>query len=481
MSNWPIDNDVRRFIQLYSIPGLVHLNFRDSLSTLPASIEDFQHIFAADNHTYAFESFCNIDTSVNETTSFRGAIHYSFSLKLIPLAGSPTPSNLMLPLTTLQTTNFTKISSQASPKLSNLPPMNEKEEVDPNNLCDKYSEVPIAIPKTFSYTLALLDCTFNKRPFPGIWRLTLQHPLADIPSAVRNLEISSIVIDQISFEDMTMRLYFTSYSEQLYELIKSKPCVLTLKGPRGVQATAELDNNNILSQGKSKGIVLLENELNEQIAMAHISVEIEEIGLNFNTESTLRTRHQQGQQSSNTFLDEDFAYKMIEELEEFKRVQQKEFLADLKRREISHLTQLSNEWQRKRQEEEIKLQKKIDHCEHLIQTLEEAHLMFKERNRTDTEYEQTLLKTRAELEKCYARKIDTLNGKILQMEREQTIKEKMETKSTKRMEAEKDMLKAENERLKAKIQSLENELMVANTANENSLEHMHHLKECVVS
>lgn len=452
----------------------MHLNFSDSLSTLPASIEDFKQIFAADSYTYAFDNFCNIDTSVNKTTSIQGAVHYSFSLKLIPLVGSPTPSNLMLPLTTLQTTNLTKVSSQISPKHpSPLPSVKERDDIDLNHHRDQYSEVPLSIPKTFSYTLALLDCSFNKRPFSGIWRLTLQHPLADISSAVRNLEISNVVVDQISFEDMTMRLYFTTYSERLHDLIKSKPCLLTLKGPRGVLATAELDNNNILSQGKSKGIVLLENELNEQIAMAHISVEIEEIGLNFNTESTLRTRRQQGQQIRNTFLDEDFAYKMIEELEEWKQAQQSEFLADLKIREISHLTQLSNEWQRKRREEEIKLQKKIDHCEQLTQTLEEAHVMFKERNRTDIEYEQTLLKARAELEKCYARKIDTVNGKILQIEREQEFKEKTDIK--------RDKLKDQNEKLKAKIQSLQKELMVANTANRNYVEHIHELKECVVS
>lgn len=458
------------------------MNFSDSLSTLPASIEDFQQIFAADNYTYAFDNFCNIDTSVNKTTSIQGAVHYSFSLKLIPLVGSPTPSNLMLPLTTLQTTNFTKISSQASHKNpSPLPSMNEKENLDLSHHRDKYSEFPTSIPKTFSYALTLLDCSFNKRPFPGIWRLTLQHPLADISSAVRNLEISNVVVDQISFEDMIMRLYFTTHSEQLHDLIKSRPCVLTLKGPRAVIGTAELDNNNILSQGKTKGIVLIENELNEQIAMAHISVAIEEIGLNFNTESTLRTRRQQGQQIANTFLDEDFAYKMIEELEEWKQAQQKEFLADLKRREISHLTQLSHEWQRKRAEEEIKLQKKMDHCEQLTQTLEEAHVMFKERNRTDTEYEGTLLKTRAELEKCYARKIDTLNGKISQMEREQELKEKTETKSTERIESERDKLKVMNEKLKAKVHSLQKELMLANTANENNGEYIHDLKECIVS
>lgn len=466
------------------ISGLVHLNFSDSLSTLPASIDEFQQIFATEANTYHFDSFCQIDTSANKTTKLEGNIHYSFSLKLIPIINSQptTPTNLMLPLTTLHSETFIKISSEASPNPSPIHKMSEKEEIDLNNLHEKYFDGQTTIPKTFSYTLSLLDCSFNKRPFPGIWRLSLHHPLADITSVVRNLEISNIVIDQISFEDMNMRLYFTTYPEQLYDLIKSKSCVLNLKGPRGVQATAELDNHNILSQGKSKGIVLLENEQNEQMAMAHISVEIEEIGLNFNTESTFKIKRQQVQeQVGNALLDEDLAYKMIEELEQWKQAQQKEFLIDLKRREIAHLTQLSNEWQRKRHAEEIKLQRKMEQCERLTQTLEEAHVMFKERNRTDVEYEQTLLKTKTELERCYARKVDTLNGKILQMEREQEIKNKSDGKLLSKIEIENEKLKATNEKLKAKIQSLEKELLIASNSNENSLEQVYDLKECVVS
>lgn len=171
----------------------------------------------------------------------------------------------------------------------------------------------------------------------------MQHPAADSTLVIRNLEISDIVIDQISFEDMHLRLCFTARPDQLLELIKSKPCVLTLKGPRGIHASAELDNHNILAQEKTKGIVLLENEQNEQIAMAHISVQTEELGLNFNTDATLIKRQQQkNQQLANVFPDENLAYRMIEELEEWKQVQRQEFLAELKRHEIAHLTQLSN-------------------------------------------------------------------------------------------------------------------------------------------
>lgn len=313
------------------------------------------------------------------------------------------------------------------------------------------------------------------------FKFSLQHPAADSSPVIRNLEISDIVVDQISFEDMNLRLCFTSQPNQLFDLIKSKACVLVLKGPRCIHASAELDNHNILTQEKTKGIVLLETEQNEQIAMAHISVETEELGINFNTDATIKARHQHKIPSSNLYLDENLAYKMIEELEEWKLSQRKEFLTELKRHEIAHLTQLSNEWQRKRRDEELKLQKKIAHCDRLTQTLEEAHNMFKERNRNDVEYEHTLLKTKSDLERCYAKKIDSLNGKIMQMEKENFIREKNEERMLNEIQMDRDKLKLENKSLKAKIKSLEKQAHSANELDENTQEQINELKEYVVS
>lgn len=401
-------------------------------------------------------------------------------------------NSLLLPHTTLQATSFNKVSS-VPPTASSTKSeqMNDKENADLTNANtsekekekEKESEddaTMAAIPKTYSYTLSLLDCSFTKRPFPGIWQLSLQHPAADSSPVIHNLEINEIVVDQISFEDMHLRLCFTTHSDQLYELIKSKPCLLVLKGPRNIHASAELDNHNILTQEKTKGIVLLENEQNEQIAMAHISVHTEELGLNFNTDATLKARHQhRNQPPPHMFLDENLAYKMIEELEQWKAVQQKEFLAELKRHEIAHLTQLSNEWQHKRRQEECKLQKKIEECDRLTQTLEEAHNMFKERNKSDIQYEHTLLKTKSDLERCYAKKIESLNGKIMQMEKENFIKEKNEERILKEIEQERDQLKMDNKKLKSKIKAMEREIQTG--IQTDMKEQMSELKEYVVS
>lgn len=90
-------------------------------------------------------------------------------------------NSLLLPHTTLQSTSFNKITS-APPTASSTKTeqINDKENATPASANEKEKEMEketeddatmAAIPKTFSYTLSLLDCSFTKRPFPGIWQL----------------------------------------------------------------------------------------------------------------------------------------------------------------------------------------------------------------------------------------------------------------------------------------------------------------------
>lgn len=81
-----------------------------------------------------------------------------------------------------------------------------------------------------------------------------------------------------------------------------------------------------------------------------------------------------------------------------------------------------------------------------------------QRSRTDSEYEQKLLQTKTDLERGFARKIDVLNGKIKQMESDQILQRQRDVNHLMEMEAERNSLKIENEKLKCKIRTLEKEL-----------------------
>lgn len=124
-----------------------NLVFTDSLKVLPESINDFEQIFAANDLTHQFDDCIPLNTSTRDGAS---NLYYRFSLKLIPEKRATTAvrddviiSNLQIPL--------------SIPTIR----IDENYEEEATNL----------IPKTFSYNLSLMDCTFNRRPFPGIWQL----------------------------------------------------------------------------------------------------------------------------------------------------------------------------------------------------------------------------------------------------------------------------------------------------------------------
>lgn len=140
------------------------------------------------------------------------------------------------------------------------------------------------IPRTFAYTLHLIDCKFNRRPATGTWQIrlleylnsfnirvfeysqlivffyieilsifliyftSLSHSEADSKLAIRNFDVKEVSSDLVELDNLPITLRFSTEKSRLVELINSKSCLLTLKGPRGFRAVAELDNENILSQ-----------------------------------------------------------------------------------------------------------------------------------------------------------------------------------------------------------------------------------------
>lgn len=88
-------------------------------------------------------------------------------------------SSLLLPHTTLQSTSFNKIvSAPPTASSSHSEQTNDKEKDASTSAIEKEKKketeddaTMLTIPKTFAYTLSLLDCSFTKRPYPGIWQL----------------------------------------------------------------------------------------------------------------------------------------------------------------------------------------------------------------------------------------------------------------------------------------------------------------------
>lgn len=197
----------------------------------------------------------------------------------------------------------------------------------------------------------------------------MHHTKADNPFVIKNLAIKDISTSTVEYNDFQLNLCISTQQNYLIDIIKSKPCIYTLERPRGLHATAELDNESVLVHDKITGIILLENAYNEKIAMANASVSIEDLGVNFNVHSRVLAISNRK-----------------------------------KRREI--------EWQRRLDDQETKLMKTMEHCSMLTKALEEVQFALEERNNADLAREQKFLKAKMEREKNDEKKVATLEEGI---------------------------------------------------------------------
>lgn len=82
---------------------------------------------------------------------------------------------------------------------------------------------------------------FSRKPKKGIWQLSFSHDKADIPRTCVNRSIDDIG-SEIVFDDLELKLFFTSSYEDILQLIKSSGSwTLRVKGPRGTHGQAQLD------------------------------------------------------------------------------------------------------------------------------------------------------------------------------------------------------------------------------------------------
>lgn len=116
--------------------------------------------------------------------------------------------------------------------------------------------------------------------------------------------------------------------------------------------------------------------------MANVYVCLDDIGTNFNClqkKFAVPSRLSVGQSDRHHHyaVDEELAYKAVEELEQWKRQQQADFVAELKGREEKYLAQLSREWERQRIDYDEQLTEKLNRCQMLTTALEEAQRALK--------------------------------------------------------------------------------------------------------
>lgn len=154
------------------VVGSCKLAFGNALMNLPESLNEFENVFASEDLTFCYDDYSKIsatDSTINCDDSF---LHYAFQLQYVKaITMKPSKSNLSL----LVPTDRSRLSSTTPPaiKLDDMSSRAEQVEVAREVIGDGLARDDLTrttIPRTFSYNLALIDCTFQRRPNPGIWQ-----------------------------------------------------------------------------------------------------------------------------------------------------------------------------------------------------------------------------------------------------------------------------------------------------------------------
>lgn len=306
--------------------------------------------------------------------------------------------------------------------------MSEKTDIKSNQ-----DDGPISdLPRLFSYNLKLNFIKFYRRPEKGIWQLSFYHDKAETPRTIVNKDVNKLEAgdDTVVFEDIELKLYFTSQAVDILELVKSSDlCTLCVKGPRGAHLKAQLDCKSLLIGNKERvgGTILLKDKSEQVAAMANIFVRLEDKGINFNAQTNASTtdiqqsiydepRSAMNVTKTVSALDDSFAYNLIDELDEWKTKQQNSFMDGLQQKEAACMERLKRSWEEKRAIAEQEFVIKASKLESLTQSLQETQKSLKDKDKRYMRDDEEIHALKQQLEKSYKDQLSAIRERARRME-----------------------------------------------------------------
>ncbi|CAG5059408.1 unnamed protein product [Parnassius apollo] len=147
--------------------------------------------------------------------------------------------------------------------------------------------------------------------------------------------------------------------------------------------------------------------------------------------------------------------KFINELEDWKEMQQELFKCQLKRKEEYHLELLAKEWEKRREELESKLSRGVERCRTLANDLSQATEDFRLRGYRNTERERKLLEAKKALEAHYTAKYQELREASQKMEDDMHHQIKLKDMRIEELELKVQQLEKQVEVLKNNMRNME--------------------------
>lgn len=140
------------FFCMDELVGSCALKVNDIIVSLPKYLDEFQRIFNKDEHPFCFHDHLNINSKENDASNF-AILAYSFRMDCDKSNNVPA----------LQiASGCSRLSCTTPPQLSSIEILTNRSECSTDN--DR------TIPRTFSYNLSIIDCTFNRRLNAGVWQ-----------------------------------------------------------------------------------------------------------------------------------------------------------------------------------------------------------------------------------------------------------------------------------------------------------------------
>lgn len=363
------------------------------------------------------------------------------------------------------------------------------------------------LPRLFSYNLQLKSVKLNRKPPRGIYQLSFFHERADIPRIFMNKDIKDEDCDDenniINFNDIELRLYFTSLTSNIMKVIKSTSmCLLCIKGPQNTHIKANLDCKSLMITNKEKvsGNILFKNQKECVTAMAEIFVYLEDVGINLNAnlkatnlDSFSENIHEDSypvnenlfvgkcsiEEKNAILFDEEIAYKMIKELEEFKEREQDLFLQDLKKKEIMYLKEFKETFWKSKQIYLQELAEKSEKLTTITKTLEETQKSVALKNEMEERAVLDIQAIKQDLEAAYKNQLVVIKTRAKQLEDDLFHELKLKEIKIDELTQCNNNLMRENSELKETIEKLKLDYELKNSHSISVFEHNHALQEVV--
>ncbi|XP_075235719.1 centrosomal protein of 120 kDa-like [Lycorma delicatula] len=354
--------------------------------------------------------------------------------------------------------DFEKVaSSQQQPSSPNSPQSKLVSNKDQGNYtyrCDgDYS-----LPHGFSLNVSLNSVIFKKLPLSGKFTFSMHHPFAEVLCSSQNEIFVESINEKICLPAVTAEFRFVSSVNEINNIIMAEqPTVIITDSANKKFATAVLHTGILLLSHKNKECAYtasLEDQSSgskNQLGLLNVTMSLKDCGIIIKQASS---------EMGNTcpVIDKRVAYRVVEELEDWKERQQELFKSELKRKECQHLTMLSSEWTKRRMELEDNLNRNVEQCRTLALSLNKATDNLRERSRTNSEKERTLALAEKDLERKYELMFQELKEATARMEAD--VNHKMSLLKFEKTELLERLGQSDREkkRLLSNVQTLETEL-----------------------